>query len=135
MKHPRTHHETLRRERLRGLGVCTICRARRPLAPGNRTRCAQCARDNANLTWSIRQARRDQGLCTQCYAPAEEGRSCCIVHLVKARDYQRKTLAARRERGVCTTCGDGAAPRGALCNGCRAGNRERKAASQYEARP
>ena len=52
-----------------------------------------------------RQKKRDQGLCTVCGKPVEEGRVTCRVCLDKQAVRNKKIYYERKENRLCVQCG------------------------------
>ena len=86
-----------RYDRLKAAGLCVSCGWREAL-PG-RTRCQWC-RDKASAVRAKEvykakiRARRDQGLCVRCGAPARPGKANCLSCAVKWAAYKRARRAA-----------------------------------------
>lgn len=63
--------------------------------------------------------RRLEGVCTECKADAETGRTMCLKHLKLWRQRARDRYKDRRAKGLCASCGAPAAGK-VRCPGCHA---------------
>ena len=89
-----------RRDRLKELGICTICgkfKARK-----GKTTCTICATkmstEQKNRTKSIPfQLRAELGICYRCSKPVVEGYHLCEKHLVLQREHMQKAIVRRKQ--------------------------------------
>lgn len=86
-------YDRIKKERLRAAGLCDVCEQ-----PCEKSRCAECYRlGYAAYREHILARRRERveaGLCAECGAVAEAGRSRCARHL----ELMRKVAQRRRDR-------------------------------------
>lgn len=105
-----------------GRGRCPRCGGKHPVEPGKR-QCRECTEKASEGRKRQRKYRRENGLCTRCGKPLEEGSAfvtCedCRVYLSTFKAFNKCRYERLKRAGKCVKCGDWSEPGRTMCRKC-----------------